>query len=219
MPGVVTGTRLEARCLPQGTRVACSGADAGRARRAAESLVEAGATGLVSFGLAAGLARTLRPGDLLLADTVVLPDGRRLATDPAWRARLAEHLQSGGVAYRSGAVAGTDRVLSTASAKRALFERSAALAADMESHAVAEVAAEAGTPFVVVRTISDGATQALPGLATNFLAADGRVQPTLMVGILARPFELATLLRLALSTRRALGTLRRAAGVAVVAGE
>lgn len=211
--GIVTGSRIEARCLPEGVRVECSGADPDRARRAAKDLVEAGAASLVSFGLAAGLAPALRAGDLVVAEAVVLPGGERLPVDPAWRARLAERLEGGGITFHVGAVAGTDRVLSTPPMKRALFERTSALAADMESHALAEVAAAAGLPFVVVRAISDDAAQALPGMATDLLSADGHVRPTLMVGILARPFELFALLRLGLSTRRALRTLRRAAAL------
>ena len=69
--GVVTGSWVEARCLRrQDVRVACSGGSAERARSEAARLVAEGAAALVSFGLAGGLAPELRPGDLLLPETV-----------------------------------------------------------------------------------------------------------------------------------------------------
>ena len=69
-------------------RVACSGGSPERARAEAARLAAEGATGLVSFGLAGGLAPELRPGDLVLPETVQAPDGRSLPTDPAWRDNL-----------------------------------------------------------------------------------------------------------------------------------
>ncbi len=95
--------------------------------------------------------------------------------------------------------------------KQTLLEATGALAADMESHAVAEVASAAGKPFIIVRAISDAADQALPVAATRFLGPDGQIRPRALIGIIARPWELARLIRLGLQTRRALGVLRRVA--------
>ena len=58
-----------------------SGGSALRARAGAEGLRQKGVAGLVSFGLAIGLAPVLRPGDVVVADSVVLPSGRSIATD------------------------------------------------------------------------------------------------------------------------------------------
>ena len=104
MIGVITGLRAEARCLSGlDLAVACSGARPGRARAEAARLLAEGAFGLVSFGLAGGLAPELRPGDLVLAEAVVLPDGRRLMTDAAWGAGLTAALAEAGVAAASRA--------------------------------------------------------------------------------------------------------------------
>ncbi|HEX6141448.1 MAG TPA: hypothetical protein VFZ01_01920, partial [Geminicoccaceae bacterium] len=71
--GVVTGSRIEARCLPHRGQflIRCSAADAARGRAHAATLVDEGVDALLSFGLAGGLEPTLRPGDLLLADRVL----------------------------------------------------------------------------------------------------------------------------------------------------
>ena len=52
-----------------------------RARPVPKRLREKGVAGLVSFGLAIGLAPVLRPGDVVIADSVVLPGGKSIATD------------------------------------------------------------------------------------------------------------------------------------------
>jgi adenosylhomocysteine nucleosidase len=210
--GVITGLRAEARCLGGlEVAIACSGARPERARAAAARLLAEGALGLVSFGLAAGLAPELRAGDLVLAEAVALPDGRHLGADPTWRRRCAATLAEAGVALHVGSVAGTDRLLATPGQKRALFEATGALAADMESHAVAELASAAGMPFIVVRAISDRADQALPAAAIGFLGADGQIRPRALIGVIAKPAALAALVRLGLQTRRALGTLSQVA--------
>ena len=121
----------------------------------------------MSFGLAGGLAPTADSGDLILADAVVLPGGGRVATDVAWRRRLMAAMARAGTRPHETAVAGSDRVLATAAAKRALFETAGAWAVDMESHAVAAAAQAAGRRFVVVSAIADPHDQALPRAARS----------------------------------------------------
>jgi len=209
MIGVVTGLRAEARCLGGlGVAVACSGARPARARAEAARLVAEGAAGLVSFGLAGALSPALASGDLVLADAVVLPNGERIATDPAWRSRLAARIEAR--APDQAAVAGSDRLLATVAAKQALFAATGALAVDMESHAVAEAAHRAGLPFVVLRAIADPADQALPRAATVALGPDGEVRLLALArALLERPAELPALLRLGRQSSRALAALRR----------
>jgi adenosylhomocysteine nucleosidase len=205
--GVLTGLAMEARCLRGlDAVVACSSARAQQARAEALRLVEEGVAGLVSFGLAGALDPALRPGDLVIAEAVILPGGWRLEVDAGWRARLGA--ASGA---HLGAVAGSDRLLATAAMKREVRERTGALAVDMESHVVAEAAAAAGLPFAVIRAIGDPAERALPLTALAFVNPQGRIRAGAVIGILARPLELAALLRLGLETRAALRTLRRAA--------
>src|SRR5688572_24956866 len=110
--GIITGSAAEAGCLPRGAaragwsaphrvRVFCSGADPARAEAGALGLIEDGATALVSFGLAAGLAPIIRPGELLVAESVVTPDGEKVCTDDAWRRRLLSYLGGVGNGCRS----------------------------------------------------------------------------------------------------------------------
>jgi adenosylhomocysteine nucleosidase len=222
MTGILTGLRSEAHCIPPaaGRRIVATGGDPERARHAARALIEQGATGLLSFGLAGGLDPKARPGDLLLPEAVVLPGGSQVATDPAWRARLeATLLRSGPIVHR-GALAGVDRLLASVKEKRRLREDTGAIAADMESHAIAEAARQAGRPFVVLRAVADPAGQALPEAAEEALGPDGQVRPLAVArGLLGRPHDLPALLALWRQSARAHAALRRAALLAGTALE
>ncbi len=217
--GVVTALQVEAECLrrfPRGlapsTRV--SGGSAGRARMAAEQLVAEGVAGLVSFGFAIGLAPVLRPGDVVLADTVVLPAGGTIATDPRWRADLNRRLAGSGLNLRVARIAGGDELPTSAGAKRRAFQTTFAAALDTESHAVAEVAAAAGLPVLVVRAVAEPAEMMRPAIAFAATSADGQTRNFAVVSHLAkRPWEIAAAWRFSKNGRLALDALRRIAAI------
>jgi adenosylhomocysteine nucleosidase len=214
-PGVVVGYRAEARCLANDLRVLCSGADPERARAAAGRLRDEGVAGLVSFGLAGGLVADLAPGDLLLPQAVILPDGGRLATEAAWRDQLVATLRRAGLEVRGEPIAGSGAIVATAAAKRALAARTGAVAVDMESHAVGEVAARAGLPFLIVRAIADRSDQPIPRTAQAAIDAQGGIRHlALLGGLIGRPWEISALIGLGRSSGRGLATLRRVAVLA-----
>lgn len=215
--GVLTGLAAEARLLDGhggdgALIVACTGADPRRAREEAGQLVSQGATALVSFGLAGGLCPSLRAGDLVCAERVVLPGGLAVAVDADWRRAVLARAQPLRDAL-GGAMAGVDRLLVTTEEK-CLAAASGAVAADMESHAVALAAEEAGVPFIVLRAVSDPAGRALPSVARVALKPGGRVDAqAVAMALVRRPSEWPAVARLALDTRAAMATLRGAVGV------
>jgi adenosylhomocysteine nucleosidase len=211
--GVVVGYRAEARCLiGLDLRVVCSGAGSERARVAARHLVHEGVAGLVSFGLAGGLVADLASGDLLLPQAVVLPDGGRLTTDPAWRDRLAARLEPAGLRACGAPIVGSDHIVATRDAKRDLLAVSGAVAVDMESHGVAEVASGTGLPFLVVRAVADRSDQAIPLAAQGAIDAHGDVRHLALLGrLIRRPWELFPLIALGRGSSRGLARLRRVA--------
>lgn len=190
--GYVTGLAAEARLL-RGNLVAWGKDPEANARR----LLARGADRLVSFGIAGGLDPALPPGTLVVA-TEVIGDGERFPAQ-AWGC---------GKALR-GAIAGSGHPLASPAAKARLYAATRAVAVDMESLAVARVAAEAGVPFMALRAIADPADRAVPGLALSALDAQGR--PDLLrlaAGVLTDPEQIPQLWRLALDYRAALGALR-----------
>jgi adenosylhomocysteine nucleosidase len=212
--GVLTGLAAEARLLERALTgsdviVARTGAVPERARGAAESLVAAGAGALLSFGLAGGLDPRLRAGDLVLADRVVLPDGRSIPTTPAWHEAAWLRIGAGNRTL-TGAVAGSPTLLTSVADKRRIHQETGALAADMESHALAAVAANAGLPFLVLRAISDPVTCDLPSVARIPLHPDGRVRiAAALRHLCANPREWPHVQRLGRDTRAGLHGLRR----------
>ncbi|MBI3517593.1 MAG: nucleoside phosphorylase [Proteobacteria bacterium] len=203
--GIVTGMRAEAAIARRCTRlVASTGGYSGDAEAKAGDLIERGAVALISFGIAGGLEPSLPTGALVVATGVIVRNAT-IATDAAWCARLLAGLP-GAIA---GTVLGGDRIICRAALKAELFERTGALAVDLESGGVARVAASARLPFVVVRTIADAAASDLPPAALVGLDRRGGVDVAAVLGSLWRePGQLAKLFAAARDTRAALAALR-----------
>ncbi len=219
-PGIVVGLYAEERLLRRAWRgtslppIRCAGASGARAAELARSLVASGARGLVSLGLAGGLDPNLASGALLLGECVVLPDGGRVGTDPAWRERLAARLRPA-LCPVTVPLAGRDNAVASREEKAGLRESSGAAAVDMESHGVARLAAEFGVPLLVVRAVADPAGQTIPAAALAGLRPDGNVSGAAVMAALARrPAQVAELLRLARQSAAALAILGRAVRLA-----
>ncbi|HET6519817.1 MAG TPA: hypothetical protein VFG47_08345 [Geminicoccaceae bacterium] len=219
--GVITGSAVEAGCLPRTAAarfeprrvlVFCSGADPLRAEAGAVELINNGATALVSFGLAAGLAPIIRPGEVLVAESVVTPDGEKVYTDDGWRRSLLSYLGGPGNGCRSVRLAGSDHLLGSDREKRRLFRATGAGAVDMESHAVAAVAREMGVPFLAVRAVADPVERSLPSAAFSALRSNGATNYLgLARHLVIRPWELPAFMQLVQDSRLGLAALRRVA--------
>ena len=200
-----TGLERERRIVAgPGVEAIAGGGDA----RRLESLLEAraaGARGIVSIGIAGGLAPALRAADWVLADLVVV-EGRSLPTDRAWTERLAARLPH---AIR-GALLGADAVVADPGEKARLHRASGALAVDMESHVAARVALRHDLPFAALRVVCDPAHRALPPAARVGMAADGRVDlAAVLRSLLAQPSQLVALIVTGLEAERAFRSLLR----------
>ena len=212
--GVVTGLAAESRLisdhrgLPAGVRVYCAGADSARAGEQAALLVAEGAAALISFGIAGALDPALASGDLVLAHSVLAPEGQRYAVDETWRFDVAESLPDQAATLRQGMILGSTETLLTTDQKAAAFGASGCLAVDMESHAVAAVAARYGIPFLALRAIADTADTPLPAFVAGAVKANGETAILRAMGALAaRPWQLPAALRLSRRSTLALARL------------
>ena len=202
---VVVGLAFEARIAAQsGLPVIC----AGDGRRLTATLAEAidrGCEGLISFGVAGGLKADLPPGTCIVGSDIVA-DGRCYSTDRHHSQKLLERLPGA----LSGVLAGVAAPVTTADAKRALHAATGALAVDMESHTVADAAAQYGLPMAAVRVICDPAARGLPDMAFRSVRADGTTNiATLLQAIVRQPNHIPAMLRVALDARAARATLAR----------
>jgi hopanoid-associated phosphorylase len=205
----VTGLRAEAAIARRaGLAVVCAGGVPERTRIALGQALRNGADGLVSFGLAGGLAPQLRPGALIVASEIVAPNGEKLPVDPVWAATVRR-----ATGALDGAILGALVPAASAAAKAAFFGQTGALAIDLESLAVARAAQRTGLKFIVVRAVSDSASRDLPPAALIALRQDGTADlPRILWSVARQPAQIAGLIRLAQDAGRALGALRRAAG-------
>ncbi|HEY3071099.1 MAG TPA: hypothetical protein VGJ34_12385 [Gaiellaceae bacterium] len=150
---------------------------------------------LVSFGFAGGLDDQLEPGALLTATKVVDPDGRTLWEGEPLAVPGAEPVV---ICWSP------DGVVNEREARRALAERSGAVAVDMESGALAATGRLAGA----VRALSD--TGARP---VGALVCAGRADGSTDWKVVAKAFvtEPVRSVQTARDARRAIKALYRAA--------
>jgi len=158
----------------------------------------------MTFGLAGALDPALAAGTIMLPGELISRDGARFVTCKAWRERVAASL---GLEVSTGTLLTSARAIETPAEKAAAFRDTGAAAVDMESAAVAEVAAAHGLPFIAVRVIVDTAGDALPPAVVAASTA-GRVEiGRLIAGLVAAPREIAELIRLARRYRMAMRSL------------
>jgi adenosylhomocysteine nucleosidase len=181
-------------------------------RAALGAAIARGASGIISFGIAGGLAPDLAAGDWVVASGV--RSGKNvIATDRAWAQRLVEILPNAIHAH----VVGADSVIASPLEKFQLYDETGAAAVDMESHIAAEIAAEHRIPFVACRVIIDAAHRVLPPAATLGLRLDGTPDVSAVVrSVWQNPHQLPDLIRVAFdhhTARQALRSGRKQLGV------
>jgi adenosylhomocysteine nucleosidase len=113
---------------------------------------------VISAGFAGGLDPRIKRGDIVIADSLESPDGRRLAID----LKMPDAAAGNQPGLHVGRIVTSDTLLHRAADKRVLGERRQALAVDMESWTVGEVCRQAKTRFMAVRIISDAVDDELP---------------------------------------------------------
>ena len=166
----VTSLSLEARiALGPGVSVICE--HASRLVAALEAAIAQGVAGIISFGVAGGLAPDLAAGAWVIGYPGVRTAHERHPVDQSWARRLIEALPEA----LHGEIAGVDRPVAYAWEKRQLRAQTAAAAVDMESHIAARIAAAHKVPFAVCRTIIDPAhrVSSFPPAALVGLRHDG----------------------------------------------
>jgi adenosylhomocysteine nucleosidase len=216
--GVITGLPVEAEILKpleaKGlVRLGVARANEAKAAALAREMAAEGVQALMSFGICGGLVPQVKIGDLILADSVHHHRGPYWATNESWREALLEALSDGQQRHfrvHIGRLTGSRVIVDQPVDKRALAHRCDAIAVDMESHAVAEVADHLKLPLLVVRSCSDTVGHPLPMEALDAISPDGSYSVLPVTKALARrPWLIPPLVRLALHTRSALKTLER----------
>jgi len=222
---ILTGVELEARALARelefpilpslpflafgrnGVVVAPVGLRAGLLERRWSHLIDATERGvIVSAGVCGGLDPRLRPGDLVIPESVLAPTGELYNVTPSQHRRaLGAAAARVRAAARTGVLVTTREVIGTPEAKAGLYAQTGALAADMESAPILARAATAGCASLVIRGVSDGANQSLPAELVGLVTAEGKLRSARALALMASsPTVLWRALALNHSTRKAL---------------
>jgi adenosylhomocysteine nucleosidase len=217
--GVVVALRAEARTLgtavrqrdgllrlADGTLLAISGIGSAHAALAADKLVAAGVSALMSYGLAGGLDPMLHAGNVVLPDEVISREGPGCGTAQPWREQLWREVQKACL-VTGGKLLTCLQPIDSPAQKAAAFRETGAVAVDMESLAVAQVAERHGLPFIAARVIVDTAADLLP---PSVVAAGGAGTVNirrLIAGLAAAPRDIIGVLRLARRYRAATRSL------------
>lgn len=197
-------------CRVGNTWVAYSGAGTVNAGKAARLLIDKGAQKLMSWGCAAGLTNDLRPGALVLAEQVI-GEQRQFDTDAHWRNAIRHSLESS-ISISKGSLFTSTALVSRSQDKQHIRQTSQAVALDMESAAIAEAAAQANLPFLVIRSVADPVTMDLPQAVLAGLNDKGQVElPELLRYLLCHPWEVIGLIKLGLHFHAAQKTLKTVA--------
>ncbi|MDE1902107.1 MAG: hypothetical protein KGI37_10770 [Alphaproteobacteria bacterium] len=207
MLGILCGLESEARIARRivGARVACAAARPQKGRDLVRELVMQGATRLMSLGIAGALGPSIKLGDVFIGTRVVSETGA-WDCDDAWGGLLAARISG----VQRGGVYGSEKLVATAQEKAALYAQHGCAIVDMESQCVAEVAAEQGIPFTVIRAVCDDATMNVPPLVMAAVGEDGGIRVgAALASIAANPAQFIDLFRMARGTHRALAALRK----------
>lgn len=209
--GTLTSKKLEKGCrvfISNSIVLAYSGAGESNARTAAELLVAQGATRLISWGCAAALCATLKPGDLILADCLIDADGARIDLLSDWHSYTL-NLLSTTLIVHTGSLAESKHIVATGKDKRHLYSQTGAIALDMESIAIAKVARQNKLCFLAIRAIADPADMDLPKAINHSFNNEGDIVLTKLLSFIAlHPAEVPGLIRLGLHFHAAKTTLK-----------
>lgn len=207
----LVGMAFEARIAAGPGVLVISRGFAGSAAELLQMAVRERCRGIISFGVAGGLAPDLSPGDCVVASSVIDYPTLRPA-DPIWSRKLVEAIPG----VRHGPIIGVNAVVADPVVKRRLHALTGAVAVDMESHLVARLAASRGLDFAAVRVVVDPAHRAVPAAALSAMGPGSSTDVASMLReICARPSQLTALLRIAAdlyAARAALVRLRRMLG-------
>ena len=174
-----------------------------------------------SFGVAGGLDPALQPGDLLMAEQVlmILPDEGQGASEILWptdsnmlMAATLSAARSENIKLRKGLFLGTDTEARDQAplAESSLRATSGAHIIDNESHIAAQYASEKGLPFAAIRSVSDRVDTPLPPAALLPLEADGSPDGMAITkSLLLHPLQIPAFIRTAYYYKQALDSLEQ----------
>jgi adenosylhomocysteine nucleosidase len=169
-----------------------SGPGPAASRAAALEAAGAGAGGLVSWGLAGGLAPGAATGSVIISADCRNPAGSDLKGSGEWVEEVTAILPKT-LSVQVGPLLSSDEVLRDPAAKAAAWRSSHAMAVDTETFAMATVAQAYGLPWIAVRVVADCATDTLPLGVEGCVDKAGRTRVSGVLRLLWHPGQWSAL--------------------------
>jgi adenosylhomocysteine nucleosidase len=194
-----------------------SGMGFGNAARAAESLVRDERPDLlISTGFCGGIAPELQAGDVVVADNIIIAGETGFEEIPvpfsSIGAIFVASQAAAGKRVVAGAFVSSPAIMSKRRVAGMLSGRFQNPVADMESGAIAAIAAENGIPLLAIRAVSDSAAEEL-GFSLDEFCDSGmrRILPyKVLLTALRKPGIIPQLVHLSCSSRRAAESIKAA---------
>ena len=166
---------------------------------------------VISAGVCGGLDPKVKRGTVVLPETVIGIRGERCGVTVVQHRRYVEAFERWGIPFAEGMLATAAEVVASPDAKAALREATGAVAVDMESELILRAASEAACPALVLRGVSDDASDGLPLELLSLVTRDGRLRKGRAAAvILKHPTILARALMLQRATHLALLAVAKA---------
>jgi len=147
------------------------------------------------LGLAGALDPSISAGSNFVISSVVTGDGRCLAAP----------LPATSISHRAMTITSTDQIVTSRSAREALFRKTSAPLVDQESIHFAANAEQLGIRWGIVRGVSDDVSSQLPRGMRDWVDDDGRTRICrVALGLLASPRDFSRAIALGRASRRAM---------------
>jgi adenosylhomocysteine nucleosidase len=180
-----------------------------RAHSAAHKLIDSGCDALISWGTAGALMPNIKPGALIIPESIITQEEEIIQTASKWRRTVVKELDDCPDDVYLGRLSDTMQVITSSKEKYAAREQGDSLAVDMESATIALVARQKNIPFISIRAISDSAYMSIPESILNYTDPYGRVKISRLIpAILKRPADIPKIINLAMGYRSASRTLK-----------
>lgn len=150
--------------------VAESGTGFANARRATQAMIDAHSPRwILSCGFSGALIPKMKIGNIIVANDIMDTHGQSFLIEHG----MSDNREHG--LYVDKTVT-SDKIVRLIKEKKELAEETGAVAVDMESLAVAQIAKESGTKFLSVRVISDDLSADLPAEVLSIMGENSKVR-------------------------------------------
>jgi len=218
--GIIAALPAEAKCLhyknlyvaapveiQKDIFLCLSGMGYKSAHNATKELLGLKVDALISWGVAGAIDNSLNPGDLILAESIISED-KIYKISNEWFKQISEHFQKTPYKVFNGDIASNRAICASTTDKELLFQKTSALAVDMESTSIVELASANNIDFLVIRAIADDTGTSIPEAVLNHTDSLGKPDPIpFMLSCLKKPGQINNLFKLARCYKQALKTL------------